>query len=106
MYQVPERQLHAYQLCYEIEMQLRELIHTFDISSLKLKYKTYKDVIYIASKVTKVVTGENANKLIRANTVRERVSRMMTVTEEDIFILEDCRNSLPKVSKGKQSHAG
>jgi hypothetical protein len=99
MYKVPERQMLAYQLCYEIECHLRELIHTYDISALKIKYKTYRDVIYIASKITLVVSDENVDKLIRANTVREKVCRMLNVTEEDIAILEDCRDSLPKVPK-------
>ncbi|WP_332634249.1 hypothetical protein [Halalkalibacter flavus] len=102
MFQVSERQLYAYQLCYEIEHHLREIINTFDISALKLKYQAYKDLVYIATKVTFVITGENVDKLIRANTVRQKVSRMRDVTEEDITILEDCRNSLPSVPKVKR----
>ncbi|MDT8861403.1 hypothetical protein N0O92_14370 [Alkalihalobacillus sp. MEB130] len=98
MYQVPERQLLAYQLCYEIEMQLRELIQTYDMNGLKMKLKTYKDVVSVVSKLTLVDTGESVDKLIRANTVREKVSRMKNVSDEDIWILEECRDSLPKIN--------
>ncbi|KHF41065.1 hypothetical protein [Halalkalibacter okhensis] len=71
MFQVSERQLYAYQLCYEIEHHLRELLVSYD--SNVLRSKTYKDLVNIASKVTFVLNGENVNKLMRANTVRQKV---------------------------------
>jgi response regulator RpfG family c-di-GMP phosphodiesterase len=103
VYKVPDRQLTAYQLCYEIECHLRALLRTYNFErALKIKYPTYKDIVYVASKITLVVDAGTVEKLLRVNTIREKVTRMLNVSEEEVAILEDCRDSLPKVPKVKR----
>ena len=93
--QVPERNLEAYKILFQIKNILRDLHQDYNFKrGLKIHQPTLSDHIYVGHKITKLIPDDIAKKLYRLIPIRNKVCHMRPIDEWEYNFLLNCLEEL------------
>ncbi|ARK31845.1 hypothetical protein [Halalkalibacter krulwichiae] len=96
-----DHQLQAYETLVHIENHLREMLIAYEYECVfnTKRRPSFDDLLYISSKITFVITEDTVKKLNDIIPIRSKILRMIDVTEAELMILYECRESLPNLPR-------